>query len=1562
MELTAGQVDARFGARAPLPASGGPPVGESVPRDEFTGLAEPFRAEAREILKARGANPTPQQIERVALALFEQTLASAPLEAVVEPPRQDTPTEVLRGLAGSAGYTGALAASLAGIPASLTPGVLSVLQEFDPKLLWSPGVSLAEVNQAASWGSFKTRSGTELRGVYKPVERQNLEGALRELDNLQPGGRKLLKAIHLSTYLPPGGSAQAGPGEAVMSRTAVLNVAQVRSEVFLAAGRELYRQSPGADAVFGKGVEDFALTHEWMLQRWERIQRFPDLFLHASGEVGRKAGWILEHGYQDPPPEPSPALRAALEAVDQGGTPFRDRAEFEATVRGMLDNWDFYTPPEDPKQAFVAAILQQPEPEVQAAERPRSSIRNLHEGEVGFLGRCVRAAVGLGNLLMGAVSHDPLKVVRQEMEQVNALEKPLQAEIKARAEELRKAGGTGNLELEAARQVLQGKTAEFRQRLKDGARVEDLKIEAFAVAREAARLTVKMRPYDVQIMGGLAATQGRIAEMKTGEGKTLTAIMPAFLYGLTGKGCHLVTVNDYLVKRDFEWMRPALEFLGLTVGCVHEGVDTEGKKRAYAADVTYVTNHSLGFDFLRDEMERDPSRRVQREPFFALVDEVDEILIDEARTPLILSALAQAAGDEHRTFDRVVKMLDPGTDFRTNRKEHQAYLTEEGTDRVEAILAAQAAAKDLVQAIANPAGYAAAVQRALAAQRLLKAQTDSRLAPEEGSAERLEQAKSQAPTYDLWSRQNLDRVFFLENAVKANALFDRDKNYMVTRKGVEIIDEFKGRTMEGRRYTSGLHQALEAKEGANIQPYQRTIASITYPDLFRRYPHLAGWSGTAMTDAAEFMEQYNLEVVPIPTNKPSQLKTEHDVVFRTMKEKLDAVADHVEELFRAGKPVLVGTRSIPVNRYLSALLSQRGIPHQVLNAQSVQGNTEEENAIIAEAGRSGMVTIATNMAGRGVDIKPDYVNYKLMAIQCYEDTRAGKQVIVDLDTDQEAHELVRWLEQAQIPHEVTSDASAVPSAGKVVVRVGVEQKAPEGATQYYFQDARFQVDPGWFAKIAGRIEPDLVNYKMLAVESCEAWKKGRPVVVDVATEEDARRLQEWYAVVADHPDYLGLKVKLVRADEQALPGQILLRVGVDAPPAPGVEHMSGSMERFQSGGLHVLGTERHEARRIDLQLQGRAARQGNPGYCRFYLSLEDELLRHFGGSNLGRFFDDLGIPPGQGICHPWLDKLINKAQETVESVHREVRKNTTKYGKILNKQREVFLSDRRKFVDGLADQRELLIQWGARSLAHEAFDWKVQRDAKPDEELEVPNVPRHLKPDDLKAALAELAGKYGLVFDIPVDRKVTQEKLAELLEPIVRRAHEEAARNMPEWALDKFQRKAVLDVVDAAWMDHLENMEALQTGIGFEAYAQKDPYISFQSKAFDLYQDLLTRIEVEAGSFVLKEMLQASRQLQQIAAATARTVSELRSLADRIESGQAGPGDISPELRRALGIDDRMLESLEATSLDGPETAAEVTRKRAELVAHMRQVAASTERGPQWAAAPPDVPQREPVP
>ncbi|MBM2809602.1 MAG: preprotein translocase, SecA subunit [Chloroflexi bacterium] len=632
---------------------------------------------------------------------------------------------------------------------------------------------------------------------------------------------------------------------------------------------------------------------------------------------------------------------------------------------------------------------------------------------------------------------------------------------------------------------LRDKTTELRGRFLAGESLDELLPDAFAVVREAARRTIGQRHYDVQLMGGIALHQGKIAEMRTGEGKTLVSTLPAYLNALAGKGVHVVTVNDYLAKRDRDWVGPIHEFLGLSVGAIQHDMDFRARREAYASDITYGTNNELGFDYLRDNMVWTAAEMVQRGLSFAVVDEIDNILVDEARTPLIISGQAEESTDQYVLFARVVPRLREEEDFTIDEKHRAISLTEEGTSRVERAVGVN----------------------------------------------------------NLYDPDNYEMAHYLDQALKAQLIYKRDRDYVVNDGEVVIVDEFTGRLMPGRRYGEGLHQAIEAKEGVRVQRENVTLATITFQNYFRMYEKLGGMTGTAMTERDEFRKIYNLEVVPIPTNRPMIRVDQADVIYKSEAGKFRAVVDEIKELHATGQPVLVGTISIEKSEELSGLLQREGIDHEVLNAKQ----HEREAGIIVQAGRPGAVTIATNMAGRGVDI-----------------LLGGNPV---------------GLAEAMVRRKF---------------KAAEEEPPPEAVA---------------------------------------------------AIEQEARELCE-----RDH-------VKVV-----------------------------------ELGGLHIIGTERHEARRIDNQLRGRAGRQGDPGSSRFYISLEDDLMRRFGGERISGLMDKLGLDEDVPLEHGLVSKSIENAQQKVEAYNFDMRKHVVEYDDVMNKQREVIYADRRAVL-GEDTLREMLLDW-----------------------------------------------------------------------------------------------------------------------------------------------------------------------------------------------------------------------------------------------------------------------------
>jgi preprotein translocase subunit SecA len=809
----------------------------------------------------------------------------------------------------------------------------------------------------------------------------------------------------------------------------------------------------------------------------------------------------------------------------------------------------------------------------------------------------------IARAVFGTSNERSLKAYQRRVPQINALEPEI---------------------AQLSDDALRAKTAEFRGRLAEGATLGDLLPEAFAVVREAARRALGLRPFDVQLIGGMVLHDGKIAEMKTGEGKTLVATLPVYLNALTGNGVHVVTVNDYLARRDAEWMGRVYTFLGLTVGVIVHGLDDAQRRSAYAADITYGTNNEFGFDYLRDNMKYRLEDMVQRDFSYAIVDEVDSILIDEARTPLIISGPAEDSSDLYRRVNAVVRELVKDTStFEKEEKTRTVALTEPGSERVEDML--------------REAGII----------------TEGNL-------------------YDIF---NVTIVHHVQQSLRAHTLFARDVDYIVRQDKVVIIDEFTGRMMEGRRYSEGLHQALEAKEGVTIQAENQTLASITFQNYFRLYPKLAGMTGTAMTEADEFAEIYKLEVVEIPTNVPVIRKDEDDEVYRSAAEKYESVAKLIEEARGRGQPVLVGTTSIEKSELMSELLKRKKVPHQVLNARF----HEQEALIVAQAGAPGAVTIATNMAGRGTDIK---------------------------------------------------------LGGNLEMRVKLE--------------------------LANITDPALA----------------------AAREAEIRE-----EILRNHE-----KVK-------------------------------------QAGGLFVVGTERHESRRIDNQLRGRSGRQGDPGASRFFLSLEDDLMRIFGSERMGGMLARLGLKEGEAIVHPWINKALEKAQKKVEARNFDMRKNVLKYDDVMNNQRREVYAQRREFMKAddvsatVADMRgEIIEAMVARRIPEKAFaeQWEadeLQRDVRRVLNLDLP--------------VAEWAREEG------IDETQIRERLEQAAEAQMRRKAESLGPELMRFV----EKSLLLQVLDQVWKEHLLALDHLRQGIGLRAYGQRDPLNEYKSEAFALFNAMLDELK-----------------------------------------------------------------------------------------------------------------------
>ena len=820
-----------------------------------------------------------------------------------------------------------------------------------------------------------------------------------------------------------------------------------------------------------------------------------------------------------------------------------------------------------------------------------------------------------------------LKVLQQRVEAVSALEPEVE----------RLSDG-----------ALAAKTDEFRERLAGGEGLDDILPEAFAVVREASRRTLGMRPFDVQVMGGIVLHEGKIAEMKTGEGKTLAATMPVYLNALNGKGVHVVTVNDYLARRDANWMGEIYEFLGLRVGLIQENMGFAERKEAYDSDLTYGTNAQFGFDYLRDNIATTTEQLVQRELNFAIVDEVDSILIDEARTPLIISGMPESAADIYYRFAAIVPRLKEGEDYEVDEKKRQIAPTESGVEKVERALGVE----------------------------------------------------------NLYDDVNTNLVNHLNQALRAHALFHKDVEYIVRDGQVFIVDEFTGRVLEGRRYSEGLHQAIEAKEGVAIREENQTVATITIQNFFRQYEKLSGMTGTAATEADEFMHIYKMEVVSIPTHKEMIRDDKDDLVYKTKKAKYGAVVEDIVERNREGQPILVGTVSVEVSEHLSNLLKRRGIRHNVLNAK----HHEREAEIVAEAGERGAVTIATNMAGRGTDIKP------------------------------------------------------------------------------------------------GPVVPDL-------------------------------------------------------------------------------------------GGLYVLGTERHESRRIDNQLRGRSGRQGDPGESRFYLSFEDDLLRLFGGERMQGVIDRIGLEEDVPIEAGMISNSVRRAQEQVESRNFQIRKRILEYDDVLNKQRQVIYAIRRDIlmgedVDTFSYVEEVLTDVVSQHVSDAVYpeEW------------------------DLDTLAAELNRFYPTTIDFGA-LNVEESSSEEILEMVLSDARERLEERKVEWeertaelerrglaradgvvSFEEAERRTLLSVVDSRWREHLYEMDYLREGIGWRGLSQRDPLVEYKREGFDLFQEMERGLKEDYVTYIfrIENVMVREEEMQQLSYSGGGEEPNQRPKSPRKADGKVGRNDPCP--------------------------------------------------------------------
>ncbi len=818
----------------------------------------------------------------------------------------------------------------------------------------------------------------------------------------------------------------------------------------------------------------------------------------------------------------------------------------------------------------------------------------------------------------------------------------------------------------------------YRLRLADA--LEPALAQTFALTREAGRRHLNMRHFDVQLIGGMVLHEGKIAEMKTGEGKTLVATLPAALNALAGLGVHIVTVNDYLARRDAEWMSPIYRALGLTVGVIVHDLDDDERRAAYQADITYGTNNEFGFDYLRDNMKYDLADCVQRGHQFAIVDEVDSILIDEARTPLIISGPAEESTDKYYKIDKIIPKLIQEIDYTLDEKHRTATLTEEGVSKCERLLS-----------LGN-----------------------------------------------LYDPAHMETIHHVYQALRAHTLYKRDIDYVVNNGEVIIVDEFTGRQMPGRRWSDGLHQAVEAKEGVKIERENQTLATITFQNYFRMYKKLAGMTGTAETEAKEFGKIYGLDVVVIPTNR-TLIRTEHrDIVYRTEKEKFEAVvngimqedggyANGIRHYFERGQPVLVGSISIEKSERIAEILKKAGIPHQVLNAKQ----HEREAKVVAQAGRKGAVTVSTNMAGRGTDILLGGNPEAMTREHCLKEKLA--------------------IPYASAPAVIGADGSNGASG-----EAGTDHKP--AATMVLFQH----------------------EGKIFQVPS-DQWKP----LYDQFSEQCR----------AEHDEVVAL------------------------------------------GGLHILGTERHEARRIDNQLRGRAGRQGDPGSSRFFLSLEDDLMRIFGGERVKALMYRLGMTEGVPIESKLISNRIENAQKAVEAQNFEARKHLLEYDDVMNKQRETIYSIRRSALEG-KDQKDYVV-----SIAEDVADEMVQTFC-----------PREQHPDQWNTAqfAAEVHSQFGIdTKTAGLDpHKLNHDELANALVAEVKKRYDEKEKLFGPQVMRWLERRVILDVVDTQWKDHLLTLDHLKEGIGLRGYGQKDPLVEFKKEAFTLFEDMMMRIDNETVRYL----------------------------------------------------------------------------------------------------------------
>ena len=797
---------------------------------------------------------------------------------------------------------------------------------------------------------------------------------------------------------------------------------------------------------------------------------------------------------------------------------------------------------------------------------------------------------------------------------------------------------------------LKAMTPEFKKRLQNGETVDDILEEAFAACREGAKRSLGMRHYDVQLMGGMVLNSGRIAEMRTGEGKTLVATLAVYLNALEGKGVHVVTVNDYLAKRDCEWMSKLYNFMGLTTGVIIHGISNEQRRAAYNADITYGTNNEYGFDYLRDNMVIFQNQRVQRPLNYAIVDEVDSILVDEARTPLIISGAGDKSTSLYTTANSFIQLLKPEEDYTVNEKDNASSLTDEGLKKAEKFFG-------------------------------VESMTDI---------------------------ANIEIYHHIGQALRANTLMKLDVDYVIKDGEIVIVDEFTGRLMFGRRYSEGLHQAIEAKEGLKIQRESKTLATITFQNYFRMYKKLSGMTGTAKTEEDEFRSIYKMDVVQIPTNKPTQRKDLDDAVYKNVEAKFKAVVEQVVEVHKTGQPILIGTISIETSEMLSDMLKRRGVRHEVLNAK----NHEKEAEIVAQAGRFGAVTIATNMAGRGTDIilggNPEIMTVKEMKKRGYEDHLIAESSGFSATDDEEIIE-------------------------------------------------------------ARKLYQEILAQKKLELK------------------EEQEKVKE-------------------------------------------------------AGGLFILGTERHESRRIDNQLRGRAGRQGDPGTTRFFISLEDELMRLFGSERIQGMVEKLGMEEDDAIEHKMLSKSIESAQKKVEGKNFSIRKSVLQYDDVMNKQREIIYAERKRVLEGENIKPEIMEMID--SLADAIVD-KFCPEKTYQEEW------------DIKGLKEKIQQQFAA--DINIEEEISNidnAKMKNLIKDMARRIYEMKESMLPEEEFRELERVILLQVVDSKWMDHIDSMDQLRQGMGLRAIGQEDPVRAYQIEGFDMFDAMTESIKEETVRYLMSFQIQ----------------------------------------------------------------------------------------------------------